>query len=190
MDHSTLPNATPPQDVPAAGEMSAVVYQELRSLAAQMLVRESPGQSLQPTSLVHEAYLRLAGGSSGGHWTSKRHFFGAAAEAMRRILVESARRRKSLKRSGKSEGNAADVALDSIALPDVDVLAIHEGLDELVGINPEIAELVKLRFFAGLTQQEAAVLLEISERTAKRHWAFARGWLYERLKSGTNVSAP
>ena len=167
-------------DVQAADELLPIVYEELRQLAAQMLARERPGQTLQATALVHEAYLRLVGSEDEG-WQGRRHFFGAAAEAMRRILVDNARRKAALKRGGHL--GRVDLAGLVVATPDppVDLLALDEALDELQGHDARAAELVKLRYFAGLKHQGAAEAMGIARRAADRLWAVARVWLHQRL---------
>ena len=171
----------------AAGELLPLVYDELRRLAAQQLAKEKPGQTLQATALVHEAWLRLVGPEPGGaeaKWSGRRHFFGAAAEAMRRILVENARRKNSLKYGGGLERvNWEEVELAESVPPD-QLLALDEALTELAAADPEAAELIKLRFYAGLTDQQAAEMLGISRRTADRMWAFARAWLYQAIRDG------
>jgi RNA polymerase sigma factor (TIGR02999 family) len=166
----------------AAEPLLPLVYDELRKLAAQKLAREKPGQTLQATALVHEAYLRLVGGEAAPvGWNSRGHFFGAAAEAMRRILVNRARDKRRLKRGG----DRGRVDLDEIAIVDdgerLDILALDEALDALAREEPACAELVKLRFFAGLTQEESAAALGVTRRTADRYWAFARAWLLQAL---------
>jgi RNA polymerase sigma factor (TIGR02999 family) len=170
------------QGDPRAGEqLLPLVYDELRRLAAQRLALETPGQTLQPTALVHEAYLRLVGAEPAQPWNSRGHFFAAAAEAMRRILVENARRKARLKRGGKAERRdlaELDLAVDA---PGDDLVALDEALDKLAEQHPEKAELVKLRYFAGLTMAEAAQALGISVSTADRHWAYARAWLFRFL---------
>jgi RNA polymerase sigma factor (TIGR02999 family) len=165
-------------DREAAAELLPLVYGELRKLAAAKLTREKPGQTLDATALVHEAYLRLVGDQQ---FSGRGHFFAAAAEAMRRILVEQARRRQTLKHGQRRE----DVDPDRIAAPapDDELLALHEALDRLAGGHPEKAELVKLRYFAGLTADQAAAALGISPSTADRHWTYARAWL-RRAMSG------
>jgi RNA polymerase sigma factor (TIGR02999 family) len=166
----------------APEELLPLVYDELRKLAAQRLADEPMGQTLQPTALVHEAWLRLVDPPA-QHWNSRGHFFAAAAEAMRRILVENARRKRRVKHGGELERvdiTTLDVAKAS---DDGQLLAVSEALDRLALHDPVGAELIKLRFFAGLPNVEAAKLLGLSERTAKRTWAYARGWLYEELKS-------
>jgi len=168
-------------DAQAANELLGLVYEELRKLAAQKMAREMPGQTLQATALVHEAWLRL-GGEQQPEWQNRAHFFAAAAEAMRRILIEKARRRKALRRGAGAER----VSLDGIELAaeanDDQLLAVHEALDRLAAHDSTKAELVKLRFFVGLTLEEAAKVLGVSVPTAKRHWAYARAWLYREIK--------
>lgn len=168
-------------DAAASEKLLDAVYGELRRIAGSKLARERPGQTLQATALVHEAYLRLTDGEASPHWNSRGHFFAAAAEAMRRILVENARR----KGRPKHGGGAARVALDSSALEGQaqtpDLLALDEALSTLARTEPEKAELVKLRFFAGLTMPEAAAALGISLATAERRWTFAKAWLYAEL---------
>jgi RNA polymerase sigma factor (TIGR02999 family) len=165
----------------AADELLPLVYEELRKLAAHKMTNEIPGQTLQPTALVHEAYLRLIG-SGQEHWNGRGHFFAAAAEAMRRILVENARRKQRVKHGGelqRVEMATLDVAILS---DDGHLLAVDEALEKLAAHDPLGAQLIKLRFFAGLPNVEAARILGIPERTAKRTWAYARAWLYEELK--------
>jgi RNA polymerase sigma factor (TIGR02999 family) len=168
-------------DPQAANDLLPLVYEELRRLAAQKMARESSGHTLQPTSLVHEAWLRLGGGSE-QKWDGRSHFFAAAAEAMRRILIDKARR----KRARRHGGDLAHVDLDEveIALPgdDDQILAVHEALDKFAAAEPRKAELVKLRYFVGLTLAEAAQVLGVSEPTVKRHWAYARAWLYQEIQ--------
>jgi RNA polymerase sigma factor (TIGR02999 family) len=166
----------------ALDELLPLVYEELRLLASQKLSRESPGQTLQATALVHEAYLRLVG-SGGNRWASRTYFFGAAAEAMRRILVEHARKKRSKRRGGdrpRVDFMNADVMAEES--PD-DLLAMDEALTKFSQTDPLKAELVKLRFFAGLSFEQAAELLDISPATARRHWTYARAWLYGRIRS-------
>jgi RNA polymerase sigma factor (TIGR02999 family) len=158
------------------------VYEELRKLAATRLVQEKPGQTLQPTALVHEAYLRLLGPAGVDmQWNNRGHFFAAAAEAMRRILVESARRKSRIKHGGERRRVDLDLACAVSDAPSIDLLALDEALTKLATNEPIKAELVKLRFFAGLTMPEAAAALDISLATAERHWTFARSWLYMQL---------
>jgi RNA polymerase sigma factor (TIGR02999 family) len=179
-----LLNAIENGDARAAGQLLPLVYEELRRLAAQKLAQERPGQTLQPTALVHEAYLRLVGQRDEPCWDSRGHFFAAAAESMRRILVENARRRQRLKRGGdRRRVDPQQVELASAA-PSDDVLVISEALDRLAAEDPRKAELVKLRFFAGLSVEEAAQCLGISRATADRDWAYARAWLFDRLRTG------
>jgi RNA polymerase sigma factor (TIGR02999 family) len=173
-------------DPTAAAELLPLVYDELRKLAAARMAGEKPGQTLQATALVHEAYLRLVanpGRQAGGepHWNGRGHFFAAAAEAMRRILVESARHKGRVRHGGGGRRVDLDAACPVTAAPDDDLLAIDEALTRLAGLDPVRAELVKLRFFAGLTMPEAAVALGISVATAERYWSFARTWLYAEL---------
>jgi RNA polymerase sigma factor (TIGR02999 family) len=159
-----------------------VVYAELRKLAAQKMAREKPGQTLQATSLVHEAFLRLMGASREQHWNGTPHFFAAAAEAMRRILVENARRKRRLRHGGDLERVELNTQIPGVDNATVDLLALDEALTQLAAEEPETAEVVKLRYFAGLTVQEAAAAMGISARTVHRHWAYAQAWLFERLK--------
>jgi RNA polymerase sigma factor (TIGR02999 family) len=168
-------------DPKAANELLPLVYEELRKLAAHKMVNELPGQTLQPTALVHEAWLRLVG-SAEQAWNSRGHFFAAAAEAMRRILVENARRKGRRKHGGELQRlDFSDLDVASAESADA-VLAVNEALDKLAGHDPVGAELIKLRFFAGLSNADAAKVLGLAERTAKRTWAYARAWLYEELK--------
>ena len=167
-------------DMQAADQLLPAVYNELRILAAQKLSQERPGQTLQPTALVHEAYLRLVG-VEGQSWASRGHFFSAAAEAMRRILVERARRKGRLKCGGayrRVEIEANDLAREE--MPEI-LLAVNEALDKLAREDPAKAELVKLRYFGGLTIPEAAKALGISKATADRHWSYARAWLFHEM---------
>lgn len=171
-------------DPTAAEQLLPLVYNELRKLAAHRLTQEKPGQTLQATALVHEAYLRLVDGGRSQHWNSCGHFFAAAAEAMRRILVDRARDKKRQKRGGEWCRVKLDAVVVALDTPADELLEIDESLDELTSSYPECAALVKLRFFAGLSQGEAANVLGIPRRTADRHWAFARAWLHKRLSSG------
>lgn len=171
-------------DAKAAGELLPLVYDELRRLAAYRMANEAPGHTLQPTALVHEAWLHL-GGDRQPTWQNRAHFFGAAAEAMRRILVDRAR----TKRARKRGGNLERVDLDAIELPspmpDDELLALDEALDRLATVDTRAAEMVKLCFFVGLTQQEAALELGVSLATAERIWGFARAWLLREVKKRT-----
>lgn len=158
----------------AAAELLPLVYDELRTMAAQRLANEKPGQTLQSTALVHEAYLRLVGTQQ---YNSRGHFFAAAAEAMRRILVEAARRRQAAKRGGAGQREELDALQLTAPEPDEALLALHDALDHFSVEHAEKAELVKLRYFAGLTADEAAQALGISASTGDRYWAYARAWL-------------
>jgi RNA polymerase sigma factor (TIGR02999 family) len=173
-------------DPKAVAELLPLVYDELRKLAAARLADEKPGQTLQATALVHEAYLRLVGGAQPQDWSGRGHFFAAAAEAMRRILVENARR----KRSAKHGGRRARIDLDeSLVIGDEsrrDLLDLDELLDQLASADPKAAELVKLRFFVGLTGDQAAEVLGIAPRSADLLWAYARAWLFEKLHDGNH----
>jgi RNA polymerase sigma factor (TIGR02999 family) len=180
-DVTRLLDAAAAGDREAAADLLPLVYDELRRLAAARMAEERPGQTLQATALVHEAYLRLVSGGRPDGWDGRGHFFAAAAEAMRRILVEAARR----KGRARHGGGQRRIDLGESALvtesPGDDLLAIDEALTRLAELDPMRAELVKLRFFAGLTMPEAAAALGISLATAERHWAFARTWLYAEL---------
>jgi RNA polymerase sigma factor (TIGR02999 family) len=168
----------------AADQLLPLVYEELRKLATQKLAQEKPGQTLQATALVHEAFLRLVGGGSAERWDGRGHFFAAAAEAMRRILVEQARRKKSEKRGGASQ--RVDLELDSLAASQRDekLIALDEALTQLEREEPQQAALVKLRYFAGLTIKEAAAALGVSTATADRYWNYARAWLQRQMAGG------
>ncbi|MFO0795889.1 MAG: sigma-70 family RNA polymerase sigma factor [Gemmataceae bacterium] len=170
-------------DMGAAAELLPLVYTELRRLAAARLAQERPGHTLDPTGLVHEAYLRLVGNQT---FDGRGHFFAAAAEAMRRILVDAARRRDTMKRGGDLERvEMPDVAAQA-GVPADELLALDAALDRFAAEHPEKAELVKLRYFAGLTLDEAAAALGVSPATAKRHWAYARAWLFRAVSGGTH----
>jgi RNA polymerase sigma factor (TIGR02999 family) len=181
-DVTEVLNAAVEGDLHAASQLSQLVYDELRQLAAQQLAHEKPGQTLQATALVHEAYLRLVGGSQGQHWDSRRHFFAAAAEAMRRILIDNARRKRRRKRGGGLVRRELDPEYLTAPEPPEDLLALNEALDRLAAAEPQVAELVKLRYFAGLTIKQAADLLGVSPRTADSWWAYARAWLLAELQ--------
>lgn len=175
-----LLEALGPGQSQAAEVLLPLVYDEQRRLAAWRLANEKPGQTLQATALVHEAYLRLVG-KDDPHWNGRRHFFGAAAEAMRRILVENARRKHRLKRGGQMElVNVDDVEIPA-PLPDDELLALDEALDRFSQVDPRAAELVKLCFFVGLTQEQAAQELGVSLSTVERTWAYARAWLFREI---------
>jgi RNA polymerase sigma factor (TIGR02999 family) len=169
-------------DPKAAEELLPLVYDQLRQLAAARMARESPGQTLQATALVHEAWLRLVG-SSETSWNCRGHFFGAAAEAMRRILLERARKKARVRHGGQLQ--RVDLEQVTMATQDSDdvVIAINDALEKLAGESPAKAEIVKLRYFGGLEHAEIAEALGISEPTVRRHWAYARSWLYVELKS-------
>jgi RNA polymerase sigma factor (TIGR02999 family) len=171
-----------------SAELLPLVYDELRRLAAHKLSQERPGQTLQATSLVHEAWLRLAGGES-RQWEGRKHFFAAAAEAMRRILIENARRKQRQKRGGGGERIDIEQIELAEALPSNELLALDEALTELSQRDPPAAEFVQLRFFAGLTQQQAADLLGVSRRTADRTWAYARAWLFQQIAEDGKAGA-
>ena len=168
-------------DPKAANELLPLVYEELRKLAASKMAREAPGQTLQPTALVHEAWLKLAG-QQNQQFANRAHYFAAAAEAMRRILVDNARR-KAARRHGGGQARV-DLQEIQIAAPVADdqLLALNEALDKLAALNQPKAELVKLRYFAGMSLEEAAAMLGISEATAKRWWSYTRAWLYTELQ--------
>ncbi len=170
-------------DAQAAGQLLPLVYDELRQLAAQRLAHEKPGHTLQATALVHEAYLRLVASAKpqAAAWNSRGHFFAAAAEAMRRLLVENARRKQRVKHGGGRQRLDLDEACPIVQPPSDDLLALDEALTRLAARDPVRAELVKLRFFAGLTMPEVAQALGLSLATAERHWTFARVWLYAEL---------
>lgn len=169
-------------DPRASEQLLPLIYEELRKLAASKLAQEKPGQTLQPTALVHEAYLRLIGPEPTLQWQNRGHFFAAAAEAMRRILINRARDKQRLKRS--APGGRLDLDQISVAVetPDEDLLALDEALAKLESHDAQMAELVKLRFYGGCTQQEAADLLGLPRRTADRHWAYARAWLVSEIQ--------
>src|SRR2546425_11042589 len=168
-------------DPHAAEQLLPLVYEELRKLAAAKLAQEKPGQTLQATALVHEAYLRLVDVDKAQQWNSRGHFFAAAAEAMRRILVEQARRKRRLKRGGDQERLDLEEVEIACAGPADDMLALDDALTRLAQEHPEKAELVKLRYFAGLTVNEAAQVLGVSTSTVDRHWTYARAWLFREL---------
>jgi RNA polymerase sigma factor (TIGR02999 family) len=197
-DVSQILHALGRGDSHAAGRLLPLVYDELRKLAAQRMAQESPGQTLQPTALVHEAYLRLVDADDAQRWNGRGHFFGAAAEAMRRILIERARRGRRVRHGGgrtrvdfdqlesahlqlhPTDGDAAD------GQPAEQLLALDEALTALESEDPAAAAVVKLRYFAGLTIADAAAALDISVRTANRHWAYAKARLYQQLNDGVS----
>jgi RNA polymerase sigma factor (TIGR02999 family) len=166
----------------AAEQLLPLVYDELRKLAAAKLAQEKPGQTLQATALVHDAYIRLVDRKQTQRWDSRGHFFAAAAEAMRRILVENARRKQSLKQGGDCSRLELEFDIPAFGEAKHDLLAIDEALEELQQVDPEKATLVKLRFFAGLSETEAAAEMQISRATASRYWTYAKAWLFNRLR--------
>jgi RNA polymerase sigma factor (TIGR02999 family) len=169
-------------DPSAAEQLLPLVYDELRKLAAAKLAQEKSGQTLQATALVHEAYLRLVGDGEPRDWNGRGHFFAAAAEAMRRILLNRARDKKRLKRGGDRQRISLDRIEAALDTNDEELLALDEALEKLAGQDQTAAQLVKLRFFAGLSLKEAAASLAIAQRTAERQWAYARAWLYDQLR--------
>jgi len=180
-DVSQILNAIEAGDPKAAAELLPLVYDELRKLAALRMAAEPPDQTLQPTALVHEAYLRLIGPEDESRWENRGHFFAAAAEAMRRILVDAARRKAAMKHGGEfARHDAAELPI-AAPEPAEDLIELDEALERFAAIDPAKAELVKLRFFAGLTIEEAADALNISPATAKRHWAYSRAWLFQAI---------
>jgi RNA polymerase sigma factor (TIGR02999 family) len=180
-DVTQILNAIAQGGAHAADDLIPVVYGELRRLAAQKIAREKPGLTIQPTALVHEAYLRLVGDPSDRRWDNRGHFFAAAAEAMRRILVENSRRKHCQKQGGGRHRQELDEARLVLPEPTEDLLALDEALDRLAQVDRSKCELVKLRYFAGLTIEEAARALSISPATAKRHWTYARAWLFREM---------
>jgi RNA polymerase sigma factor (TIGR02999 family) len=182
-DVTRILNAIERGDAKATDELLPLVYEELRVLAAQKLSHERPGQTLQATALVHEAYLRLVGDEP-HTWNSRGHFFAAAAEAMRRILVERARRRRSEKYGGDRHRIPLEAGDIEVAIPADQIVALSDALDALEREDREVAQLVKLRYFVGLTLDQAAELLQISARTAYRYWAYAKARLHEELADG------
>jgi RNA polymerase sigma factor (TIGR02999 family) len=177
-------------DPEAPAQLLPLVYDELRQLARHRLAHEAPGQTLQPTALVHEAYLRLVGEGRGQHWQGRAHFFAAAAEAMRRILVENARRKRTLKRGGGRVRRELDAAELLAPEPREDLLALDAALTELATTDRTAAELVKLRYFGGLSVADAAQILGLSQRSAERLWTYTRVWLLERITNATRDDGP
>jgi RNA polymerase sigma factor (TIGR02999 family) len=180
-DVTQILNAIEQGDPHAAAQLLPLVYDELRKLAAQKLAHEPPGQTLDATALVHEAYLRLVGQGDATPWSSRGHFFAAAAEAMRRILVENARRKQALRRGGDRQRLDLDGAEPSTPPADDDLLDLDAALEKLAGKDPVKAELVKLRYFAGLTMEQTAAVLDIAPATAYRYWDYARAWLHQEI---------
>jgi RNA polymerase sigma factor (TIGR02999 family) len=188
-DVTRILNAIERGDTSATDELLPLVYEELRILAAQKLSHEPPGQTLQATALVHEAYIRLVGDEPRS-WENRGHFFAAAAEAMRRILVENARRKKREKHGG--DRKRLDLVMVDAAIngPSEDILVLDEAIEKLAKEDPDAAKLVKLRYFSGLTMPEAATVLGLSQRTAEREWAYARAWLYDEIMHSQEPPIP
>jgi RNA polymerase sigma factor (TIGR02999 family) len=182
-DVTRILNAIEHGDPHAAEELLPLVYEQLRELAAHKMAREAPGQTLQPTALVHEAWLRLLGNQS-VQWEGRAHFFAAAAEAMRRILINNARRKRAVRHGGGHKKVDIDQLEVASAVKDDEMLAIDEALEQLAAHDKTKAELVKLIYFVGLTIPEAASILGISEPTAKRYWSYARAWLLAAIEAG------
>jgi RNA polymerase sigma factor (TIGR02999 family) len=176
------------QGVPkAAEELLPLVYDELRKLAAARMANEKPGQTLQPTALVHEAWLKIAGNGN-QHFANRRHFFKAAASAMQQILIDIARRKQRLKHGANQVGDQLDESLIPVSVPSEELLAVNEALAILALEDPQVAEVVQLRYFVGLTVPEIAVALDLAPRTVDRHWAFARAWLKRAIRA--SLSGP
>ena len=188
-DVTRILNAIEQGDARAADQLLPLVYDELRLLAARTLSHESPGQTLQATALVHEAYMRLVGDEPAS-WDNRGHFFAAAAEAMRRILVENARRKQSQKRGGGHERVNLDELTISITGPSEDIIAVSEALEKLAAKEPAVAELVKLHYFCGLTLDQVAQLRGIGRRTAVKYLAYARAWLHREITRGDESGSP
>jgi RNA polymerase sigma factor (TIGR02999 family) len=188
-DVTHILNAIEQGDPQAADQLLPLVYDELRDLAAHRLAQENPGQTLEPTALVHEAYLRLVQGDKASKWDGRGHFFAAAAEAMRRILVDNARRRQSRRRGGQARRQSLDGLETAAPANDDELLAVDEAVARLQSLDPQKAELVKLRYYARLTIPEAAQVLSISVTTANRYWAYARAWLHEELGNRADSGA-
>jgi RNA polymerase sigma factor (TIGR02999 family) len=187
-DVTRILSAIEPGDAQAANQLLTLVYDELRKVAAHKMAHEAPGHTLQPTALVHEAWLHL-GGDQQPTWKNRAHFFGAAAEAMRRILVDRAREKQALKRGGNLERVDLDAVELASPMPDDELLALDEALDRLATVDTRTAEMVKLCFYVGLTQEEAARELGISLSTAERVWGFARAWLLREVRKQTTGAA-
>jgi RNA polymerase sigma factor (TIGR02999 family) len=180
-DLTSILSAVENGDPQAAEQLLPIVYEELRELAAQKMAQEAPGQTLQATALVHEAYLRLVDGKQARPWEGRRHFFFAAAEAMRRILIDKARQKRRFKRGGDLRQQCLEDVEVVCGIPQNELIALYESLQKLAGEDPAMAQIVQLRFFAGLSHEEAASLLGVSAVTAKRHWRYARAWLHREL---------
>jgi RNA polymerase sigma factor (TIGR02999 family) len=187
-DTTRILHALEQGDRQAAAHLLPLVYDELRKLAAQRLANEAPGQTLQATALVHEAWLRLTNGKDAACFENRAHFFAAAAEAIRRILIERARRRSAVRHGSGMRPLELDQANAAMETDDETLLVVDEALQKLEREQAAAAELVKLRFFAGMTNTEVAVALKISERTAKRYWTFARAWLYQEIRRTREIS--
>jgi RNA polymerase sigma factor (TIGR02999 family) len=172
-------------DLNSAGQLLPLIYDELRKLAAQKLAREQPGQTLQATALVHEAYLRLVGNNAGQSWSGRGHFFAAAATAMRRILIERARRKRRQIHGGELQRRELHPDVVASPQPDADLLALDSALAKLAELDPVKARLVELRYFAGLTGDDAVEVLGISARTGDRYWVYARAWLRREMEGGS-----
>jgi RNA polymerase sigma factor (TIGR02999 family) len=181
-DVTRILNAAGQGEARAAEELLSLVYDELRRLAAAKMASEAPGHTLQATALVHEAWLRLTNDDK-RKWNDRTHFFAAAAEAMRRILVDNARRKRTERHGGRHQCVELPEIASAVMESDDKVLAVNEALETFAVLDPQKAELVKLRYFVGMTIEQAAEALGISERTAKRYWAFARAWLHEEIKA-------
>jgi RNA polymerase sigma factor (TIGR02999 family) len=189
-DVTSVLDALEPGDPHAAAQLLQLVYDDLRRLAAHRLAHEAPGQTLEPTALVHEAYLRLVGDAPDRTWDGRAHFFAAAAEAMRRILVENARRKRAVKRGAGLVRRELDEAELLAPQPREDLLALDEALTELEAVDRPAANLVQLRYFGGLSIPEAAQVLGISVRTAERLWTYARAWLHQQVKTAGRENDP
>ena len=176
-------------DPHAAAQLLPLVYEELRKLAAQKMAQEAPGQTLDATGLVHEAYLRLVEVETAQHWNSRGHFFAAAAEAMRRILIDRAREKLALKRGGGRKRVPLEEVDPPAGTPPEDLLALDEALEQLTRLDPVAGQLVKLRYFAGLSVEQAAATLNLATATAYRHWTFARAWLHRQVACRPTDSA-
>jgi RNA polymerase sigma factor (TIGR02999 family) len=181
-------NAIEQGDPRAAEQLLPLVYDELRRLAAQKMAQEAPGQTLQATALVHEAYLRLVDIEKAQHWNSRGHFFGAAAEAMRRILVDQARKRRSRRRGGGLQKQPIEQLDIAVPEPSMDLLALNDALERFEQIDKIAADLVKLRYYGGMTIPQVAEALGISSTTADRYWAYARAWLHTELNKGDRTT--